>query len=108
MKVFSIDGIIALTNPPQSWGKVFNIGSSEEISIEQLAQTIIQKVGSSSTIEYIPYEKVYGQGFDDMLRRKPCLEKIEGLVGYKSLTTLDTILDRIIDYYRTEILIEKG
>ena len=102
-----LDGIIALTNSPQSWGNVFNIGSSEEITIEQLAKTIIQKVGSSSRIEYIPYEKVYGQGFDDMVRRKPCLEKIESLVGYKPHTSLDTILDRIIEYYRTEVLSEQ-
>ncbi len=103
-----LDGIIALTKSPQSWGNVFNIGSTEEISIEQLAQTIIQKVGSSSPIQYIPYEKVYGQGFDDMFRRKPCLEKIERLVGYKPHTSLDTILDHIIEYYRTEVLIEQG
>ena len=99
-----LDGIIALTNSSESWGKVFNVGASEEISIEQLAKTIIQKVGSTSTIEYVPYEKVYGQGFDDMLRRKPCLEKIESMVGYKPQTSLDTLLDRVIEYYRAEVV----
>ena len=102
-----IDGLMALVNDSRSWGNVFNIGSTQEITIEQLARLIIQKTQSSSEIRFVPYEEVYGPGFDDMFRRKPCLEKIETLVGYKPHTTLDATLDVIIDHIRKEIVAQK-
>ena len=59
--------------------------------------------GSDSEIRYVPYEQVYGPGFDDMQRRLPSLERIERMVGYKCKTSIDTILERVIDYYRKEL-----
>ncbi len=101
-----IDGVTALVNDSTSYGNVYNIGSTEEISIEDLAVKIKEMTGSSSEIKYIPYEEAYGQAFDDMSRRVPCLERIQQQVGYKPRISLDETLKRIIDYFRKEIMPE--
>ncbi len=95
-----IDGMAALVNDPGSYGNVYNLGSTEEVTIENLAMKIKEMTGSSSEIKYIPYEKVYGPGFDDMRRRVPSLEKIRNQVGYKPKTSLDETLKIIIDHFR--------
>ena len=99
-----IDGMTALVNDSASYGNVYNIGSTEEISIEDLAVKVKEMTGSSSEIKYIPYEEAYGQPFDDMNRRIPCLERIQQQVGYKPKISLDETLKRIIDYFREEIM----
>ena len=96
----------ALVNDSTSYGNIYNIGSTEEISIEDLAVKIKEMTGSSSEIKYIPYEEAYGQAFDDMSRRVPCLERIQQQVGYKPRISLDETLKRIIDYFRKEIMPE--
>ncbi len=98
-----IDGVIALVNESSSFGNVYNIGTKEEISIKDLAIKIKKMTGSSSDIKYIPYEKAYGQVFDDLKRRVPCLDRIEDQVGYKQKTSLDETLEKIIKYFRTEV-----
>ncbi|MFQ5465627.1 MAG: GDP-mannose 4,6-dehydratase [Thermodesulfobacteriota bacterium] len=95
-----IDGITALMDDPGAFGEVYNIGSTEEITIEDLAGKIVEMTGSSSEIGHIPYDRVYGPGFDDMRRRVPSVEKIEKRVGWKARTSLDEILSRVIEYYR--------
>lgn len=100
-----IDGMTALVNDSTSYGNVYNIGSTEEISIEDLAVKIKEMTGSSSEIKYIPYEEAYGQAFDDMSRRVPCLERIQQQVGYKYKISLDETLKRIINYFRKEIML---
>lgn len=96
-------GMLALVNEPRSWGNVYNIGSAEEITIDNLAKKIKDMTRSSSEVSYVPYEQVYGQAFDDMMRRRPCLEKIEQLVGYKASTSLEETLERIIRHTRDEL-----
>jgi UDP-glucose 4-epimerase len=95
-----LDGLIALMDCPQAVGEVFNIGSSEEITIEALADKIIAMTGSRSEKRFLTYEQAYGRPFDDMARRIPCLERIEKLVGYRPKTTLDRTLELIIDDWR--------
>lgn len=77
-------------------GEVFNVGSGEEITIEALADTIIKKTDSTSVIKYIPYSQAYGQGFDDMQRRLPCLKKVKAVIGYQPKVNLDQMLEHII------------
>lgn len=101
-----INGVTALVNDSTSYGNVYNIGSTEEISIEDLAVKIKEMTGSSSEIKYIPYEEAYGQAFDDMNRRVPCLERIQKQVGYQPRISLDETLKRIIDYFRKEIMLK--
>lgn len=78
--------------PPLGVGDVFNIGTDSEISIADLARKVIALTGSKSEIEFIPYEKAYAPGFQDMMRRKPCLKKLLARTGFKPETGLDQII----------------
>ncbi len=91
-----VDGVMALMDCPAAAGKVYNIGSTEEISIEALADKIIKMTNSKSEKKFISYEQAYGKPFDDMMRRVPCLDQIEKLTNYAPKTNLDQILKRII------------
>jgi len=92
-----IEACIALMGTPEAPGKVYNIGSDEEISIEALADKIIEMTHSKSRKEYVSYEQAYGKPFDDMLRRVPCLDRIRQTVGYKPQNSLEQTLRYIID-----------
>lgn len=96
----TVAGVIKLLDAPESVGQVFNIGSSEEISIEDLAMLIKTKLNSNSPITYIPYEQAYEAGFEDMPRRIPSTAKIERHVGWQRSTSLDTTIDLIAEYFK--------
>lgn len=91
-----------LMETPSAEGEIFNVGNHSEITIEDLAKRVIELTGSSSEIDYIPYEDVYGKGFEDMERRTPDLTKINGAIGYEPSYTIDEILQSVIDHYRRE------
>ena len=91
-----VKALIKLVEEPKAVGEVFNIGSQEEVSIEQLAKEIIRITKSKSKIEYIPYEKAYEEGFEDMQRRIPDTTKINKLIGFKPSYTLKQIIEDII------------
>ncbi len=95
-----IGALIKLMEHPGAVGEVFNIGSSEEITISALAERVKLLTGSNSEIISIPYEKAYGEGFEDMPRRVPDLAKIGALIGYRPSKPLDEILRGVIDYFR--------
>ncbi len=92
-----------LLEHPAASGQVFNIGSTEEVTILELAQRIIQLTGSQSKIEFIPYDQAYAPGFEDMRRRVPSLEKISRLIDYAPQYKLDDTLQRIIEYERNAL-----
>ena len=92
-----VEAVIRLMKCEHADGKVYNIGSSEEISIEELADKIINMTGSKSQKRFVPYEFVYGRPIDDMMRRVPDLERIKETIGWESKTPLDEILQVIID-----------
>ncbi len=94
-------GLIKLMKNSQTAGQVFNIGSDEEISIEALADIIIEKTGSTAGKKIISYKEAYGREVDDMRRRMPCLEKIKNTVGYKTKYDLSRTLDEIIEYEKS-------
>ncbi len=98
-----VEGLIGLMNCPDAPGRVYNIGSTEEISIEELADKIIQMTESKSQKKYISYEAAYGKPFDDMTRRMPCLDRIRETVGFKPKTTLDRILQSVIEDIRSNL-----
>ena len=99
-----VDALLTLANDPTAYGDVYNIGATEEVTIENLATMIIEMTGSHSQIQYIPYEQAYGQPFDDMMRRMPNIEKISKKIGYTPKTTLRETLEIIIEYFRRKIL----
>jgi UDP-glucose 4-epimerase len=96
-----IRGVLALVESQAANGNVFNVGSDEEVTIEELAKKVKKMTGSSSAIEYIPYEKAYEQGFEDMRRRVPDLTKIREAVGYEPKVTLDQLLERVIAHFKS-------
>jgi UDP-glucose 4-epimerase len=95
-----VSALLKLVETPAAIGQVFNIGSSEEISIEGLAGLIKEKLKSRSEICYIPYDQAYEEGFEDMQRRVPALKKIEKYVGWRPSTSLDVTIDSIASYLR--------
>lgn len=91
---------IALMQRPEAEGDVFNIGSEEEVSIEDLAKRIKKATASKSEIIKISYEKIYGTGFEDMRRRVPNITKIRKLIGYKPEFKLQDIITDVIEYFK--------
>ena len=94
------DVVRALAKLPQSKtaiGKVINIGSQEEISIKGLAEKVVQKVGSQSTIELVPYSEVFGPGFDDILKRVPDLTRAKDHLQWSPQHSLEDIIEQVIE-----------
>ena len=92
--------LLKLVNEPKAIGQVFNIGNKEEVTILKLAEIVKSLTGSSSPIEFIPYDKAYEEGFEDMPRRVPDLTKVRDLVGYEPEVQLNEIIERVIEYFR--------
>jgi UDP-glucose 4-epimerase len=87
-------------------GEIFNVGSTERITIEELAQRVLALTGSSSEIVHIPYDQVYGQGIEDMLHRQPSIEKIAGTIDWQPTRSLDEILRDVVQHVRTAPVLE--
>ncbi len=95
-----VKGVIDLANHPEAIGEIFNIGHGEEISIIKLAEMVKTLTGSSSEIQFIPYDKAYEEGFEDMPRRSPDISKINLLTDYKPTLGIREILLKVIDYFK--------
>jgi UDP-glucose 4-epimerase len=93
-----VRALVDLSLHPDAPGRVYNIGSTEEVTIRDLAGRIKKAAGSQSPIEMVPYEKVYGPGFDDMQRRVPDIAAIQALIGWEPTFRLDEILAAVRDY----------
>jgi UDP-glucose 4-epimerase len=92
-----VEAVIELMNCTNAAGKVYNIGSAEETTIEQLADKIIDMTASSSKKEFVPYEVAYGRPIEDMMRRVPDLQRIKKTIGWQPKTSLTETLRVIID-----------
>lgn len=97
-----VEGLTSLLDNPECFGKVINLGNDQETSILELAQKAIDLTGSSSDIQFIPYEEAYGDGFEDMRRRVPSLEKAKTLIGYRPTRQLDDIINDVAKEYRQD------
>ena len=98
-----VPALIRLMDDPATNGEIFNIGSSQRVTMEELALRVIELTGSPSTLRFVPYEQAYGPGYEDMRHRAPCLEKIGAAIGYTPRTSLDQILDAVIANVREQI-----
>jgi len=96
-----VDAIIGLMNCEDAAGTVYNIGSTEEITIEGLADKIIEMTGSKSKKEFISYEEAYGRPIEDMMRRVPNLGRIKEAIGWEPKLTLTETLEVIIESEKT-------
>jgi len=91
-----VGAVLALMKDRRAEGEIFNIGSDDEISIGMLAEKVKALCGSDSPIRHVSYEEAYGQKFDDMERRVPCLDKIRDLIGYQPTIGLDAVILKVI------------
>ena len=89
----TIEALVRLQNTSSARNDVFNIGNPEEVSILELAKLVIEITKSKSKIEFVPYDKAYAPGFEDMLRRKPVIEKLVKATGFKPATPLRQIVE---------------
>ena len=92
----AVRAVRRLLDAPGAAGEVFNVGRPEEISINQLAERVKMMVGSSSTITHVPYEEVYGPGFEDMKRRTPDITKLQDTIDFVPSHSLEDILQDVI------------
>jgi UDP-glucose 4-epimerase len=97
-----VEALPKLLETPECFGKVVNIGNPEEISIKNLAEKAIAMTNSQSKIQLIPYEEAYGEGFEDMQRRVPCIDKAKALIGFQPTRTLENIINDVADEFREE------
>lgn len=98
-----VRALVSLLDDQRAEGEVFNIGSTEEVSIQQLAERIIDRTGTDSTVSLVPYEQAYEAGFEDMKRRVPDTSKLRDLTGWEPTFRLDEILDQTIAQARLEL-----
>lgn len=96
-----VAALAQLMNRPEAAGQVFNIGSDEEISINDLARRVIALAESKSPVEHLSYEQAYGQQFDDLPRRVPKLDKVRQLIDFKPRMNLDQIIRSVIEEYQS-------
>lgn len=93
-----VDALIKLMNNKDAVGNVFNVGSQEEITMEDLAKKVISITKSKSKIIYIPYDKAYEEGFEDMQRRVPDTTKVNKVIGFKPTVDLESIIQSVVEY----------
>jgi len=95
-----VKGMVDLCDHSEAYGKVFNLGGSEEVSMKELAQRIISASGSSSRLDFIPYDVAYEEGFEDMQRRVPDTTRARELVEFEPTVDLNEIIRLVIDEQR--------
>ncbi|MEO6091113.1 MAG: NAD-dependent epimerase/dehydratase family protein [Umezawaea sp.] len=91
-----VPALVALLSDEAAYGKVFNLGSTEQTTIARLAERVISATGSSSTIVKVPYEEAYGDGYEDMHRRIPDCARAFDQIGFNPIRTLDDIIEAVV------------
>ncbi len=95
-----VRALVALPRQERAVGQVYNIGSTEEVSILELARRVKQLTESRSALQLVPYEQAYAKGFEDMRRRAPSIDKIYQLMGWRPTKNLNEILQLTVEYER--------
>ena len=96
-----VPALVDLLGHPEAWGRVFNIGGVEEISIADLARRVVDLTGSTSKVEHLSYEEAYEEGFEDMPRRVPDITRAHDLIGFEPRVTLDEVIGLVIEEQRS-------
>ena len=96
----TIRALVGLMDAREIVGEIFNVGSTERITIDELADRVLALTGSGSEIVRVPYDEVYGQGIEDMLHRQPAIEKVSAAIGWRPTRSLDEILTDVLDFTR--------
>ena len=104
----TVEAVLALLGNAAAWGRVFNIGIEEEITILDLARLVKERTGSDSPIEMVSYAHAYGMGFEDMERRQPDTTRLRALTGWAPRYSLEQIVDASIDFLRERMVPSPG
>jgi len=96
-----VEALVRLIDTEAAYGQVFNLGGTEEVSIRELAERVIARSGSRSTIRTIPYDEAYEAGFEDMERRVPNTDRAAAAVGFRQTLDLDGIIDSVVEDQRS-------
>jgi UDP-glucose 4-epimerase len=96
-----VRALVELMQRDDVHGQVFNIGSTYEVSMLELAERIRALTESSSEIVLVPYDEAYEQGFEDMRRRVPDITRIEDLLGWRPTVPLEAIITDVVEHHRT-------
>jgi UDP-glucose 4-epimerase len=99
----STAALLGLADSVEAEGRVFNVGAQREISMTDLARTICERVGSRSELTFIPYDEAYEFGFEDMERRVPDTDRVNGLLGWTPERTLEQIIDDVATDVRSRL-----
>jgi UDP-glucose 4-epimerase len=99
--VDTVRALLTLIDCDEALGQVFNVGSSTEVPIVELAARVLERTGSLSVIEHVDYEDAYGEGFEELGRRRPDTSALEALTGWRPTRTLTDIIDDVIAYQRS-------
>jgi UDP-glucose 4-epimerase len=91
----AVRAVLTLADTDSTIGDYFNVGGTGEITIKELANKVIERTKSSSTIKYVPYTEVYPAGFEDMQRRVPDITKIKKSINWRPTHTIDSIIDSV-------------
>jgi UDP-glucose 4-epimerase len=97
----TIRALVGLMDARGISGEIFNVGSTERVTINDLARRVVTMTGSSSQFVSVPYNEVYGQGIEDMLHRQPAIEKVNEAIGWEPTRTLEEILGDVVQYARS-------
>jgi UDP-glucose 4-epimerase len=95
--VRALEGLMAES---ETAGRIFNVGSTDRISIAELARRVLELTGSNSELVFVPYDQVYGQGIDEMFHRAPAIDRIESAIGWRPTLSLDEIVADVIEHLR--------
>ena len=98
----TVEAMLRLMATDKAIGEVVNIGTDREITVTGLAEMVKARTDSKSAVTYTPYDQAYEPGFEDMMRRVPCLDKLERLTGFRPATTLENIIDRVTNHFQTK------
>ena len=98
----TVRALVGLVDEPRAGGQIYNVGSTESVTILELAERIRRLTDSSSELVFVPYEEVYGHGVEEMFQRMPAIEKVRATIGWQPTITLDEILAEVVEYARRE------
>jgi UDP-glucose 4-epimerase len=99
----TIRAVHGLMGTPETSGEIYNVGSAERVTILELANRVLALTGSSSELQFVPHDEVYGLGIEDVLHREPSIAKIGGAIGWAPTRSLDDILADVIAFERSKV-----
>jgi UDP-glucose 4-epimerase len=103
----TIRALAALMDAREISGEIFNVGSTERVTIDEVAQRVLRVTGSGSDVVHVPYDQVYGQGIEDMLHRQPSIDKVHAAIGWEPTHSLDQILADVLEHTQRAPVLER-